>query len=110
MLVTIEHSNRVAIRHYISVETPVSSNGVTKKFGISTSRDAINLIVRAHNTCHLPFPHTFSEWYVKCVHYILFAHLSIEVEAINAAPIIKIIGSVVLTTSRHFQPVTVISL
>lgn len=80
--------------HYWPIEAPFSPDGIAKEILISTCGNSIDLIVRTHDTGHLPFLYARSKGHIVCILQILFAHLPTCAELLafsqdNAPQIIK---------------------
>ena len=110
------------------MKIPFFSNGLPQEFLISTSRYAIDTVIRAHDTTSITILNTHLEGPVKCLFHILFRHLqktinkyfalmyinfririatlyypSIKTVALSSKPIVNIIGSKVLARCRNFK-------
>lgn len=57
------------------MKIPFSSDCLIQKFWISTSWDAVDTVIRAHNAASIAFLDTHFKWSKECLHHILLGHL-----------------------------------
>lgn len=110
VLVAEEDVDGVAVGDDVPVQAPRLPDGPPEEPFVGAGRDAVDLVIRAHDAGGAAAGDAGAEGDVEGVLEVLRGHDGVEVEPVRAAPAVQVVRREVLAAGGELQPVVVVGL